>query len=145
MKTISIPVNPDFIGMAASTLCLIHCISTPFIFLAKACTVSATCCADAPIWWRLIDYVFIAVSFAAIYFATKNSTKNWVKIALWAAWFALVLVVVVETIGANLLPAQVVYIPAFVIIALHFYNQKYCRCGGDDCRTDSIMISNELR
>ena len=37
-------------------LCLVHCIATPFIFITQACT--ASCCAESPIWWQSIDYVF---------------------------------------------------------------------------------------
>ena len=129
MKAIS--VNPDTLGIVASTLCLIHCIATPFLFLAKAC--STTCCADAPIWWQVVDYMFIVVSFAAIYFATKNSSKKWVKVALWSTWVVLLFTIVSETIGASLLPTQFVYIPALSIVILHLYNQKYCKCTEDGC------------
>ena len=50
----------DNLGIIASTLCMIHCIGTPFLFIAKAC--STTCCADAPLWWKAIDYAFLIVS-----------------------------------------------------------------------------------
>ena len=50
----------DNIGIIASSLCMIHCIGTPFLFIAKACSVS--CCSDVPIWWQLIDYFFLIKS-----------------------------------------------------------------------------------
>ena len=81
----SILIKPDAIGSLASTLCLIHCIATPFIFISQACTMS--CCADAPIWWQSIDYIFLIISFFAIYRSTKTSTKLEIKIALWLTWF----------------------------------------------------------
>ena len=59
----------DSIGIIAFTLCGIHCISTPFLFIAKACT--ATCCSDAPSWCLLIDYFFLLISFLAIFFISK--------------------------------------------------------------------------
>jgi len=129
MKLISL--SPDAVGIAASTLCLIHCIATPFIFLAKAC--STTCCADAPVWWQFIDYMFIVISFMAIYFATKKSRKNWMKIALWGAWIVLLFSILNETFKANLLFAEFIYFPAISIVILHFYNQKYCLGIGDNC------------
>ena len=131
MKTITL--NPDAVGMMASTLCLIHCIATPFLFLAKTCSVTAACCADAPIWWQIIDYLFIVVSFMAIYFATKNTSKSWIKTALWSAWGILLFAILNETIQTNLLPAAFVYVPALSIVALHLYNQKYCQCAADSC------------
>ena len=77
----SILLKPDTIGSLASTLCLIHCIATPFIFITQACTMS--CCADAPIWWQSIDYIFFNYIIFAIYRSTKTSTKLEIKIALW--------------------------------------------------------------
>ena len=88
----SILIKPDAIGSLASTLCLIHCIVTPFIFITQACTMS--CCADTPIWWQSIDYIFIVISFFAIYRSTQTSTNKIIKSLLWITWlifFALIL------------------------------------------------------
>jgi len=38
---------PDLFGALVSSLCLIHCAATPFLFIAKVC--SATCCSDTRI------------------------------------------------------------------------------------------------
>ncbi len=81
MQLKSIIYKPDAIGSAASTLCLIHCLATPFIFITQACTMS--CCADAPTWWQSLDYLFIVISFFAIFRATQTSTNKFIKIALW--------------------------------------------------------------
>ena len=50
----------DVIGAFASGLCMMHCIATPFFFIASAC--SATCCNTSPIWWQRLDYIFLFVS-----------------------------------------------------------------------------------
>lgn len=126
--------SPDFLGVAASALCAVHCMATPFIFLAKACT--DTCCTDAPLWWRLIDYLFLGISFAAIYYATKTSTKRWIKQALWFTWVVLLLTLLDEGIGMALLPEHFIYLPAGAIVVLHLYNQKYCQCADDKCCTE---------
>ena len=89
-------VNPDIIGVTASTLCFIHCVATPFIFVAKAC--SSTCCTEAPLWWKAVDFLFLAISFIAIYYTTKTSTKNWVKYALWVTWTLLLFVILNESL-----------------------------------------------
>lgn len=133
MKTIQIPrsFNPDKLGIIASALCLVHCMATPVLFLAKAC--STTCCADAPIWWQFIDYMFIVISFIAIYFATQNSSKSWLQMALWGSWAVLLVTILSETVNLNLLPAHFVYFPALSIVVLHFYNQRYCSCSENQC------------
>lgn len=135
MKAIPLNLNPDAVGIIVSTLCLIHCIATPFIFLAKACSVS--CCADAPIWWQVIDYIFIVISFIAIFFATKNTSKNWMRITLWGTWFVLLVTIISETFEIGLFPAKFVYIPAFSIVVLHLYNRKYCNCACN-CKENAV-------
>jgi uncharacterized BrkB/YihY/UPF0761 family membrane protein len=123
----------DGIGIISGTLCMIHCIGTPFIFIAKACSVS--CCSEAPLWWQLIDYLFLIISFIAIYFVSKNATKNWLKIALWFSWIALLLIIVNQTFGIIYLPSNLIYVPTFSIIGLHLYNLKFCKCQDESCCT----------
>ena len=127
-------VNPDIIGVTASTLCFIHCVATPFIFVAKAC--SSTCCTEAPLWWKAVDFLFLAISFIAIYYTTKTSTKNWVKYALWVTWTLLLFVILNESLRIIVLPQEFIYFPAFSLIALHFYNLKYCNCAENKCCTN---------
>lgn len=123
----------DAIGIIASSLCLIHCVATPFLFIAKACAVS--CCASSatPYWWKWIDYLFIVIAFVAIYYATKNSTKKWVKVALWVSWGILLFTIFNESLAIITLPESFIYWPAISIVLLHFYNRKYCSCKDDKC------------
>lgn len=118
--------NADYIGATASILCLIHCLATPLIFVAKASAVAK--CADAPLWWRSIDFIFIVVSFIAIYFAAKHSTKNWLKISFWLSWSVLLIAILNDTFHIVPLSAIFIYVPALLIVVLHFYNLKYCKC-----------------
>lgn len=113
----------DIIGMAVSALCFIHCIATPFIFAAQTCTRS--CCAETPFWWRTIDYVFLAISFIAIWFSTRNTIKNWLKIILWINWGVLSLVLIFEDIAIELLFERIVLVPAISLIVFHSYNKIY--------------------
>ena len=56
----------DNVGIIASTLCMIHCIGTPFIFIAKAC--SATCCSEAPLWWIMITIYFCLFLYSYLFY-----------------------------------------------------------------------------
>lgn len=116
----------DYLGAIAGFLCFLHCVATPFIFIAKACT--HTCCASTPLWWKSIDYIFLLISFFAIYYAVKDSTKNWIKPALWVSWGLLMLVILNESLSLLSVPEETVYFPTLVIVGLHVYNQKYCKC-----------------
>ena len=124
----------DNVGIIASTLCMIHCIGTPFIFIAKAC--SATCCSEAPLWWIMIDYIFLFISFIAIYFINKKLEIHWLKYAFWISWFVLLFTILNHSLQILDIPKNFIYIPAFSIIALHFYNLKFCECKNDACCTN---------
>ncbi len=129
MYKLSLPF--DAIGMIAGTLCTIHCLATPLLFIAKAC--STTCCADAPTWWIMIDYLFLFISFMAIYFISKYLTVKWLNISFWTAWTLLLFSILDHSFGFFFLPKNFIYIPSFLIVALHFYNVKFCKCKGEKC------------
>lgn len=48
-------INADTFGIISGSLCLVHCVATPFLFIARACT--DTCCSSTPVWWQLVDYL----------------------------------------------------------------------------------------
>ena len=121
----------DSIGIIASTLCTIHCIITPFIFIAKACT--ATCCSDAPSWWLMIDYLFLIISFLAIFFISRNLTIKWLQIAFWCSWLLLLLSILNHSLDVFPINNNFIYIPSSAIIILHFYNLQFCKCQNKAC------------
>ncbi len=126
-----ITINYDGIGIITSTLCAIHCIATPFLFLVKACSFS--CCSEAPIWWTMFDYIFLMISFIAIYFITINLNVKWLNISLWTTWIILLFTILNQSFEIVSLPKYFIYIPTSLIIILHLYNLKYCKCKNDSC------------
>lgn len=59
----------DILGASASTLCLIHCLATPLLFVAQAEAVHhehdhAHHHAAGPSWWGMIDIALLFVSLA---------------------------------------------------------------------------------
>lgn len=129
MYKLSLPF--DTIGMFAGILCTIHCLATPILFIAKAC--STTCCSDAPVWWIMIDYLFLLISFIAIYFISKSLTIKWLKISFWISWIILLFAILDHSFEIFILPQNFIYIPSALIISLHFYNLKFCKCKTDTC------------
>lgn len=132
MNKISIPL--DSIGIIAGSLCTIHCIATPFLFIAKAC--SATCCSEAPLWWKSIDYAFLIISFLAIFFINKTLTVRWLKISFWVAWFVLFFTILNESINIIEISKNFIYIPSTLIVILHLYNLQFCKCTDQTCCTN---------
>ena len=116
----------DYLGAFASLLCLVHCLATPFLFVVKTC--AHTCCVNAPVWWKAIDYLFLIISFICIYCTKQDRAKRSIKVALWSAWTVLLFTVLNETLDIVLIPEQFIYIPSLVIAVLHLYNRQYCQC-----------------
>ena len=129
MKIIKIKI--DKIGIIASTLCMIHCIATPFLFLAKSC--SASCCETTPSWWSSLDYIFLIVSFFAVYQTNKYSSNKYIIYAMWISWFFLLTVLLNHKFQLFILFEGAVYFPAMMLVFLHLYNLKYCQCKTDNC------------
>ena len=128
---IKLKINSDLIGASASTLCTIHCLATPFIFVVSACT--HTCCASAPTWCIAIDYIFLIISFFAVYRSTKTTSKTWIKPTLWISWIALFSFILLEHNSSIILSDLFKYSSALSLAGFHIYNMKYCQCENDDC------------
>ena len=129
----SIFYKPDNIGSLASMLCIVHCLATPFIFITQACT--SICCAGAPTWWQSLDYVFIVISFFAIYKSTQTSSNNIIKAVLWVSWVIFFLLILNKSIQGIYINPNFTYATGIILAFTHLYNLKYCQCQNEDCCT----------
>ncbi len=121
----------DKVGVFASITCMVHCAITPIIFIANIC--SQSCCSEAPLWWRSLDYIFLVVTFSAILQANKNHNSKTIKGLFWFCWTLLTLFILNESFTLVSITHQLKYIPALAIVFLHIYNIRNCRCKGDEC------------
>ena len=118
--------KPDRIGVFSSVLCLLHCIITPLIFIIQPIFFRGE--TSMIFWWKGLDIIFLILSLIAVYFSSRNTSKQWVSYTLWLSWFTLTLVILNEKLTFYHLPEVVVFIPTIGLIVLHIYNQKYCKC-----------------
>ena len=125
----------DIIGSIASFACMIHCIATPFLFIATVC--SNSCCETAPFWWICLDFIFLLISFIAVYRSTQTTSKSWMKPTLWTSWGFLFTVIIIEQTGWLNSLEYFKYTAAFTLISFHLYNLKYCQCKSEECCTNS--------
>ena len=86
--------NSDLFGMLASSLCIIHCIATPFLFFVQSCATDG--CQSSPSWWQNLDYIFLGISFFAVVQSAKNSSKAVIKLSLWFNWIILFVLILIE-------------------------------------------------
>ena len=129
--TKNVTLTSDLLGALASSLCLAHCCATPLILLIQASVTSA----GTPnlLWWSLLDYAFLAISLAAIYYSAANTSLKWMPFALYACWSVLTLFILDEKFHFIHLNHALVFLPALGLVTLHLYNRRYCRCDDDEC------------
>ena len=111
--------NSDHLGAIASTLCIIHCLISPLLFFSEL--------------WQSFNYLFIIVSFFAVYRSVQNSSNLFIKILLRSFWFILCLLILNEEFEIVSLSEAFTYTSAFSLGFLHIYNLKYCRCEDENC------------
>ena len=58
--------HPDNLGATFSSLCALHCYVTPLIFITQSHI------AIVPGWWQSLNYLFLSLSFFAIYRSVQN-------------------------------------------------------------------------
>ncbi|TBN18800.1 MerC domain-containing protein [Hyunsoonleella pacifica] len=126
----------DSIGILSSGLCLIHCISTPFLFAAQAHVLK--CCEAKPLWWSSLDIIFLCISALAIYKSSTSVSKKWIVIALYMSWFLLVTIVVNEKAGWFNIPESAIYFPSLSLIFFHWYGSKFCQCKNEKCCVNEL-------
>jgi hypothetical protein len=131
MNILPLRAKSDLIGASASTLCLAHCLATPFLFVAQAGVLSHTL--SKPAWWGILDLLFLVISLAAVFWSYKNTSKTWLGISLWVSWFFLAILVLNEKLALVSLAEQLIYIPTISLVVFHWYNRKYCNCNDDGC------------
>ncbi len=126
--------NSDTVGIAASILCLLHCLVTPLLFMAHA---GSTMLQDSnAIWWKSLDVIFLALSFMAIRRSVKASFIRFVKYGFWICWTLLLIIILNEKFALLPLPEVVIYPVSIALVALHVYNLKHYKCQEKCCKTD---------
>ena len=122
--------NSDTIGVFTSLVCSIHCFATPILFVAQSGLLSSNI---QPLWWESINYIFIALSFIAVYYSAKNTSENIMKPILWLCWLFFVSVILNEMIELTKIPELFSYVSAFSLAFVHVCNLKYCQCQEECC------------
>lgn len=123
----------DVWGSMASSLCLAHCLATPFLFAAHTGHVHGH--HSSPLWWGFLDIVFIVISFMAVFWSVKNTSKKWMKPALWSFWALLAGIILNEKLQFIALAEALIYVPSIALVILHLYNRRYCQCRTENCCT----------
>ena len=126
-----IKINSDHVGITNGTLCAIHCMFSPFFYVYQASISSNNF--EATFLWNSLNYIFIIISFTAVYKSVLNSSNSIIKSILFTSWFTLTILILNEQFEILHLQEVYTYLSASILCVTHFYNLKNCRCDNDDC------------
>ena len=69
----------DTFGAISSLLCLVHCITTPFVIIVLQ-TYASEGIIISPIWWQNLDSILLIISLIAVAQSSRYTSKKSVKI-----------------------------------------------------------------
>ena len=125
--------NSDNLGILSSSLCLIHCFITPFIYMSFTSLFSQNDFLYSS--WKGINIIFIVFSLIAVNRSTKKTTSKIIKPIFWFSWCFLFFVLFNEEVKFIELPELVSYLSALSLAGIHVYNLKFCGCKDENCCT----------
>jgi len=125
--------NSDNLGILSSSLCLIHCFITPFIYMSFTSLFNQNDFLYSS--WKGINIIFIVFSLIAVNRSTKKTTSKIIKPIFWFSWCFLFFVLFNEEVKFIELPELVSYISALNLAGIHVYNLKFCGCKDENCCT----------
>lgn len=128
----------NLLGAAASGLCAIHCAITPFIFAAKPLLEHAHGGHEhghahgSPLW-AAFDYIFLVLSFIAVWYSVRITNHRTLKLVLWVSWAVFAAGILFEAFE---LPYGhwLMYSGSIALVIAHLKNYQYCRANnGKQC------------
>lgn len=105
----------DWLGVASASLCVVHCLLTPFLLLI----------ASSFSWWHEVSYLFLLISFFAAFEASKHTESRIALRLIWLSFTLLTLCILFED-EFHFLHAMS-YLASFGLIGGHLYNLHYCK------------------
>ncbi|GAB3174480.1 MerC domain-containing protein [Telluribacter humicola] len=123
MKTSPIHTHgrADYVGIAGSLLCIVHCLLTPVLAVGSSLTVEHHVVAG----FLHLDYLFILVNGLAVYYATRDHKFPLVKGLLWLAFGLFAVSLLLE--GKGDMFVWLGYVGSGLLVAGHAINLLLCR------------------
>lgn len=123
----------DYLGIAGSGICLIHCLFTPILIFLKP-YLQDTLLNGVPDEHHYWDYAFLLISFIAVFSATQHTNSK--KITKWFwVFFSLFAIAILFEDDFKYLPF-LGYAASIGLIITHFVNIKHCK----KCQTENFQL-----
>jgi MerC mercury resistance protein len=106
----------DMAGITSALLCTVHCLVIPALFLLKFSWTDNNNI-KLPDWWESVDYVFLVISFIAVFHSARHTPAKAIKVSLWLFWSILAVAIIFSKDFHWL-----AYVASAGLITTHFLN-----------------------
>lgn len=125
-------LNSDYLGISASVLCLIHCLTIPIALLvSQLLGVELNISPNLHDGLRFLDFVFLVVSLYAVYQSFKHSHNKSIKILFVFGWLTFFAGVITHSEFHTDIP---LHFGTAILIIAHIKNIRECSQHG--CESD---------
>lgn len=107
----------DVVGIVASSVCIIHCLLTPFVAVLFSGILKEK--------YELLNFVFLLVSLISVVLSVRSSKHNLFKGLFIYFWVQLSVALVFEDV--NIIFTLMMYFAAIGLIVTHVLNIKHCK------------------
>lgn len=112
--------DSNYMGIASATLCVAHCILTPFLLVIVAKYE----------WWESLTFLFLAISFYAVYEAVKSKPPKHILWLICGSYALTATFLLMEESWALAEPLS--YLTSAGLVLGHILNIQYCKnCTND--------------
>ena len=126
--------HSDIWGAAASGLCAIHCAITPLFFASRPVLEgSALGQSGGQCAWSGFDYIFLVISFFAVWYSVKYTSRAAIKWILWVSWLVFAAGLLTEILHFPF-AKWLMYSGSVALVITHIFNHLYCqKCKVGEC------------
>ncbi len=114
----------DYLGIASSGICLVHCLATPILMLVQAYYKTDLSVSDQE-GLRYLDYLFVAICFVAVYYTTQDVISSPISTVFWLFFGAFAISILFEDDFQYL--NFVGYFSSVALIITHLINIRNCK------------------
>lgn len=117
----------DWMGMAASVACLIHCSAAPLLFLLQPLLAGAAVAEhhhhhEQSLW----HYVFFALALLAVWYSSRSSDSRGIRLGLWTSLTAFGIGIFFEA-EHNIFSDVLLYGGSVGLVVAHYLNMRSAR------------------
>ncbi|MCY7356416.1 MAG: MerC domain-containing protein [Rudanella sp.] len=120
MNTSPLNRRADYMGIAGSVLCIIHCLITPILVMTSTLLNHQT----LRIGFLSLDYLFITINMVAVWSASRHSSRP-IRLALWVFLALFAVGLLLEDVHEGF--EYLAYAASIGLVVSHLLNIQYCR------------------